>query len=111
MGEALATLVVNKVRGVFSSVAVKAPGFGDRRTAMLADLAILSGAQVISETAGLSLDNAGLDTLGRARKVVVTQDETTIVDGAGDVEQITGRVAQIRTEVERSESDYDREKL
>ncbi|GLI02586.1 chaperonin GroEL [Phytohabitans aurantiacus] len=109
--EALATLVVNKVRGIFSSVAVKAPGFGDRRTAMLADVAILTGAQVISETAGLSLDSAGLDTLGRARKVVVAEDETTIVDGAGDVDQITGRVAQIRAEIERSESDYDREKL
>jgi chaperonin GroEL len=110
-GEALATLVVNKVRGTFTSVAVKAPGFGDRRTAMLADLAILTGAQVISETVGLSLDNAGLDTLGRARKVVVTQDETTFVDGAGDTEQIQGRVNQIRAEIELSDSDYDREKL
>ncbi|GAA4456097.1 chaperonin GroEL [Phytohabitans houttuyneae] len=110
-GEALATLVVNRVRGTFSSVAVKAPAFGDRRTAMLADLAILTGAQVISETTGLTLDSAGLDSLGRARKVVVTKDETTVVDGAGDAEQITGRAAQLRTEIERSESDYDREKL
>ncbi|MCW6003455.1 chaperonin GroEL [Micromonospora sp. CPCC 205371] len=110
-GEALATLVVNKVRGTFTSVAVKAPGFGDRRTAMLADLAILTGAQVISATVGLSLDNAGLDTLGRARKVVVTQDETTFVGGAGDPEQIQGRVNQIRAEIDKSDSDYDREKL
>jgi chaperonin GroEL len=110
-GEALATLVVNKVRGTFVSVAVKAPGFGDRRKAMLADLAILTGGQVISETVGLTLDNAGLDMLGRAGKVVVTKDETTIVGGAGDAEQIAGRVAQIRAEIDNSDSDYDREKL
>ncbi|HZN20846.1 MAG TPA: chaperonin GroEL [Micromonosporaceae bacterium] len=110
-GEALAALVVNKVRGTFASVAVKAPGFGDRRKAMLADLAILTGAQVITETAGLTLDSVGLDMLGRARTVIVTKDETTIVDGAGADEQIAGRVAQIRTEIDNSDSDYDREKL
>ncbi|MFF0658202.1 chaperonin GroEL [Micromonospora tulbaghiae] len=110
-GEALATLVVNKVRGTFKSVAVKAPGFGDRRKAMLADIAILTGGQVISEEVGLKLDAVSLDMLGRARKVVVTKDETTIVDGAGDAEQIQGRVNQIRAEIEKSDSDYDREKL
>ncbi|MGI5213097.1 chaperonin GroEL [Plantactinospora sp. CA-290183] len=110
-GEALATLVVNKVRGTFKSVAVKAPGFGDRRKAMLGDIAILTGGQPISEEVGLKLDAVGLDMLGRARKVVVTKDETTIVDGAGDAEQIQGRVNQIRAEIERSDSDYDREKL
>ncbi|PPK97415.1 chaperonin GroEL [Kineococcus xinjiangensis] len=110
-GEALATLVVNKIRGTFRSVAVKAPGFGDRRKAMLGDIAILTGGQVISEEVGLKLDTAGLDLLGRARKVVVTKDETTIVEGAGDADQIAGRVAQIRSEIERSDSDYDREKL
>jgi chaperonin GroEL len=110
-GEALATLVVNKVRGTFKSVAVKAPGFGDRRKAMLNDIAILSGGQVISETVGLKLENAGLDLLGRARKIVVTKDETTIVEGAGDADQIGGRVNQIRAEIENSDSDYDREKL
>jgi chaperonin GroEL len=110
-GEALATLVVNKIRGTFSSVAVKAPGFGDRRKAMLADIAILTGAQVISATVGLTLENAGLDLLGRARKVTTTKDETTIVEGAGDAEQIQGRVNQIRSEIEKSDSDYDREKL
>jgi chaperonin GroEL len=110
-GEALATLVVNKVRGTFKSVAVKAPGFGDRRKAMLQDMAILTGGQVISETVGLKLENATLDLLGRARKVVVTKDETTIVEGAGDADQIAGRVNQIRTEIENSDSDYDREKL
>jgi len=110
-GEALATLVVNKVRGTFKSVAVKAPGFGDRRKAMLGDIATLTGGQVISETVGLKLENAGLDLLGRARKVVTTKDETTIVDGAGDTEQIQGRVNQIRAEIEASDSDYDREKL
>lgn len=110
-GEALATLVVNKVRGTFKSVAVKAPGFGDRRKAMLNDIAILTGGQVISEELGLKLEAAGLDMLGRARKVVVTKDETTIVDGAGDAEQIQGRVNQIRAEIEKSDSDYDREKL
>ncbi|MEV4710574.1 chaperonin GroEL [Micromonospora sp. NPDC049374] len=110
-GEALATLVVNKVRGTFKSVAVKAPGFGDRRKAMLTDIAILTGGQVISEEVGLKLDAVSLDMLGRARKVVVTKDETTIVDGAGDAEQIQGRVNQIRAEIDKSDSDYDREKL
>ena len=110
-GEALATLVVNKIRGTFRSVAVKAPGFGDRRKAMLQDIAILTGGQVISEEVGLKLENTGLELLGRARKVVVTKDETTIVEGAGDSEQIAGRVNQIRAEIEKSDSDYDREKL
>ena len=110
-GEALATLVVNKIRGLFKSVAVKAPGFGDRRKAMLGDIAILTGGQVISEEVGLKLENADLDLLGRARKVVVTKDETTIVDGAGDAEQISGRVNQIRAEIDNTDSDYDREKL
>ncbi|HMO10113.1 MAG TPA: chaperonin GroEL [Actinotalea sp.] len=110
-GEALATLVVNKIRGTFRSVAVKAPGFGDRRKAMLQDMAILTGGQVISETVGLKLENATLDLLGQARKVVVTKDETTIVEGLGDADQIAGRVAQIRAEIENSDSDYDREKL
>ena len=110
-GEALATLVVNKIRGIFKSAAVKAPGFGDRRKAMLQDMAILTGGQVISETVGLKLENATLDLLGQARKVVITKDETTIVEGAGDSEQIAGRVNQIRAEIEKSDSDYDREKL
>jgi chaperonin GroEL len=110
-GEALATLVVNKIRGTFKSVAVKAPGFGDRRKAMLADIATLTGGQVISEEVGLKLENVTLDLLGRARKVVVTKDETTIVDGAGDPEDIKGRVNQIRAEIENTDSDYDREKL
>ncbi|MDO9380493.1 MAG: chaperonin GroEL [Nocardioidaceae bacterium] len=110
-GEALATLVVNKVRGTFKSVAVKAPGFGDRRKAMLNDIAILTGGQVISEEVGLKLENADLSLLGTARKIVVTKDETTIVEGAGDADQIAGRVAQIRAEIENSDSDYDREKL
>ena len=110
-GEALATLVVNKIRGTFKSVAVKAPGFGDRRKAMLQDIAILTGGQVITETVGLKLENVGLELLGRARKVVVTKDETTIVEGAGDADQIAGRVAQIRAEIDNSDSDYDREKL
>ncbi len=110
-GEALATLVVNKIRGTFRSVAVKAPGFGDRRKAMLQDIAILTGGQVISEEVGLKLENTGLELLGRARKVVVTKDETTIVEGAGDQDQIAGRVNQIRNEIENSDSDYDREKL
>jgi chaperonin GroEL len=110
-GEALATLVVNKIRGIFKSVAVKAPGFGDRRKAMLADMAILTGGEVISEEVGLKLENTDLSLLGRARKVVVTKDETTIVEGAGDAEQIQGRVNQIRIEIENSDSDYDREKL
>ena len=110
-GEALATLVVNKIRGTFKSVAVKAPGFGDRRKAMLTDIAILTGGQVISEEVGLKLDTADVSLLGRARKVVVTKDETTIVEGAGDSDQIAGRVNQIRAEIEKSDSDYDREKL
>ncbi|AKT50247.1 chaperonin GroEL [Arsenicicoccus sp. oral taxon 190] len=110
-GEALSTLIVNKIRGTFKSVAVKAPGFGDRRKAMLGDIAILTGGQVISEEVGLKLDTTELDMLGRARKVVVTKDETTIVEGAGDADQIAGRVGQIRSEIERSDSDYDREKL
>ncbi|WP_156757529.1 chaperonin GroEL [Actinokineospora pegani] len=110
-GEALATLVVNKIRGTFKSVAVKAPGFGDRRKAILQDIAILTGGQVISEDVGLKLDNADISLLGQARKVVVTKDETTVVEGAGDTEQIAGRVNQIRAEIEKSDSDYDREKL
>jgi chaperonin GroEL len=110
-GEALATLVVNKIRGTFKSVAVKAPGFGDRRKAMLADIAILTGGQVVSEEVGLKLENADLSLLGRARKFVTTKDETTIIEGAGDPEQIQGRVNQIRAEIEKSDSDYDREKL
>src|SRR5471032_1400521 len=110
-GEALATLVVNKIRGTFRSVAVKAPGFGDRRKAMLGDISILTGGQVISEEVGLKLETAGLDLLGKARKVVVTKDETTIVEGGGDAEQIAGRVNQIRAEIEKSDSDYDKEKL
>ncbi|WP_029068235.1 chaperonin GroEL [Jonesia quinghaiensis] len=110
-GEALATLVLNKIRGTFKSVAVKAPGFGDRRKAILQDIAILTGGQVISETVGLKLETATLDLLGQARKVVVTKDETTIVEGSGDQDQIQGRVKQIRAEIEKSDSDYDREKL
>ena len=110
-GEALSTLVVNKIRGTFKSVAVKAPGFGDRRKAQLQDMAILTGGQVISEEVGLSLENADLPLLGTARKVVVTKDDTTIVQGAGTQEQIDGRVKQIRAEIENSDSDYDREKL
>jgi chaperonin GroEL len=110
-GEALATLVVNKIRGTFKSVAVKAPGFGDRRKAMLQDIAILTGATVISEEVGLKLEATTMDLLGRARKVVVAKEETTIVEGAGDAEQIKGRVNQIRAEIEKSDSDYDREKL
>ena len=110
-GEALATLIVNKIRGTFKSVAIKAPGFGERRKAMLQDIAILTGGQVISEEVGLKLENATLDLLGRARKVVITKDETTIVEGAGKEEDIKGRVQQIRTEIENTDSDYDREKL
>jgi len=109
--EALATLVVNKIRGTFKSVAVKAPGFGDRRKAMLQDIAILTGGTVISEEVGLKLDQAGLELLGRARKVVISKEETTIVEGGGDDAQIKGRVTQIRSEIEKSDSDYDREKL
>jgi chaperonin GroEL len=110
-GEALATLVVNKIRGTFKAAAVKAPGFGDRRKAMLGDISILAGGQVISEEVGLKLESVGLDMLGSARKVVVTKDDTTIVEGAGDASDIEGRVNQIKAEIERSDSDYDREKL
>ena len=110
-GEALATLVVNKIRGTFKSVAVKAPGFGERRKAMLQDMAILTGGQVISETVGLSLENADLELLGRARKIVVSKDETTIVEGAGDKDMLDARVRQIRQEIGNTDSDYDREKL
>ncbi|MBF4161532.1 chaperonin GroEL [Nocardioides acrostichi] len=110
-GEALSTLVVNKIRGTFKSVAVKAPGFGDRRKAMLQDIAILTGGQVISEEVGLKLESTGIELLGQARKVTISKDETTIVEGAGDAAQIEGRVNQIRAEIEKSDSDYDREKL
>ncbi|GAA0967032.1 chaperonin GroEL [Actinocorallia libanotica] len=110
-GEALATLVVNKIRGIFKSVAVKAPGFGDRRKAMLGDIAVLTGGQVITEEVGLKLDSVTLEQLGRARKVVIAKDETTIVEGAGDAGEIQGRVNQIRTEIDNTDSDYDREKL
>ena len=110
-GEALATLVVNKIRGTFKSAAVKAPGFGERRKAMLQDIAILTGGQVISEEVGLSLENATLDLLGTAKRVVITKDETTIVEGAGASEDITGRINQIKAEIENTDSDYDREKL
>src|SRR3954452_18926598 len=110
-GEALATLVVNKIKGTFKSVAVKAPGFGDRRKAMLTDIAILTGGQVISEEVGLKLDSVSLELLGQARQVIITKDETTVIEGSGDSEQIKGRINQIRTEIENSDSDYDREKL
>ncbi len=110
-GEALATLVVNKIRGTFKSAAVKAPGFGDRRKAMLQDIAILTGGQVISEEVGLKLENATLDLLGRAKRVVITKDETTIIEGAGDEGDIKGRISQLKTEIENTDSDYDREKL
>ncbi|HEX9376295.1 MAG TPA: chaperonin GroEL, partial [Actinomycetota bacterium] len=110
-GEALATLVVNKIRGTFKSIAVKAPGFGDRRKAMLQDMAILTGGQVISEEVGLKLENTALDLLGSARKIVVTKDDTTVVEGTGDPEQIKGRINQIKAEIEKTDSDYDREKL
>ncbi|ASY20756.1 chaperonin GroEL [Candidatus Planktophila dulcis] len=110
-GEALATLVVNKIKGTFKSAAVKAPGFGDRRKAMLQDIAILTGATVISDEVGLKLETAGLELLGRARKVVISKDETTIIEGLGDEAQLKGRVTQIRTEIENSDSDYDKEKL
>ena len=110
-GEALATLVVNKIRGTFTSVAVKAPGFGDRRKAMLQDMAILTGGQVISEEVGLKLDSVGVDMLGQARKIIVTKDETTIVEGAGDGTDVVGRINQIKGEIENTDSDYDREKL
>ena len=110
-GEALATLVVNKIRGTFKSVSVKAPGFGDRRKAMLQDIAILTGGQVISEEVGLKLENTTLDLLGRAKKIVVTKDETTIIEGAGSDADIKGRISQIKAEIENTDSDYDREKL
>src|SRR5690606_11764126 len=110
-GEALSTLVVNKIKGTFKSIAVKAPGFGDRRKAMLQDIAILTGGQVISEEVGLKLETAGVELLGQARKVVITKDETTIVEGNGDQAQIEGRDNQIRAEIEKSDSDYDRETL
>jgi chaperonin GroEL len=110
-GEALATLVVNKIRGTFRSAAVKAPGFGERRKAMLQDIAILTGGQVVTEEVGLKLENVGIDLLGQARKVVVTKDETTIVEGAGSDDEIKGRINQIKTEIENTDSDYDREKL
>jgi len=110
-GEALATLVVNKIKGTFKSAAVKAPGFGDRRKAMLQDIAILTGATVISDEVGLKLETAGLELLGRARKVVISKEETTIIEGLGDEAQLKGRVTQIRTEIENSDSDYDKEKL
>ncbi len=110
-GEALATLVVNKIRGTFKSVAIKAPGFGERRKAMLQDIAILCGAQVISEELGIKLENVGVDMLGKARKIIVTKDETTIVEGGGSADDVKGRINQIKGELERTDSDYDREKL
>jgi chaperonin GroEL len=110
-GEALATLVVNKIRGTFTAVAVKAPGFGERRKAMLQDIATLTGGQVISEEVGLKLENVGLDMLGSARKVVVTKDDTTIVEGAGPADEVKGRIAQIKAEIDKTDSDWDREKL
>ncbi len=110
-GEALSTLVVNKIRGLLNVVAVKAPGFGDRRKAMLEDMAVLTGAQVVSEEVGLKLDQVGLDVLGQARRVVVTKDDTTIIDGAGDQPAVEDRIRQLRTEIENTDSDWDREKL
>jgi chaperonin GroEL len=110
-GEALATLVVNKIRGTFQAVAVKAPGFGDRRKAMLEDIAVLTGATVVSEEVGIKLENATLDLLGKARKVVVTKDDTTIVEGGGKEQDVKGRIAQIKSEIEKTDSDWDREKL
>jgi len=110
-GEALATLVVNKIRGTFKSAAVKAPGFGERRKAMLQDIAILTGGQVVSEEVGLKLENTTLDLLGQAKKVIITKDETTIVEGAGSDDDIKGRINQIKAEIENTDSDYDREKL
>jgi chaperonin GroEL len=110
-GEALATLVVNKIRGTFKSVAVKAPGFGERRKAMLEDMAVLTGGQVVSEEIGIKLENVVLDMLGKARRVVVTKDDTTIVEGAGEQSQIQGRINQIKSEIENTDSDWDREKL
>ena len=110
-GEALSTLVVNKIRGTFNVVAVKAPGFGDRRKAMLQDLAILTGGQVVAEEVGLKLDQVGLDLMGTARRIVVTKDNTTVIDGGGATDEVTGRVAQIKAEIDRTDSDWDREKL
>jgi len=110
-GEALATLVVNKIRGTFNSTAVKAPGFGDRRKAMLQDMAVLTGGQVISEEVGLKLENVTLDLLGRAKRIIITKDATTIVDGAGDKAEVAGRISQIKTEIDNTDSDWDREKL
>ncbi|HEY4608367.1 MAG TPA: chaperonin GroEL, partial [Ilumatobacteraceae bacterium] len=110
-GEALATLVVNKIRGTFKSVAVKAPGFGERRKAMLQDMAILTGGQVVTEEVGLKLENVTLDLLGRARKIIVTKDETTLVEGAGEESDVKGRINQIKAEIDNTDSDYDREKL
>ncbi|MFQ5558600.1 MAG: chaperonin GroEL, partial [Acidimicrobiales bacterium] len=110
-GEALATIVVNKIRGTFTSAAVKAPGFGDRRKAMLQDMAILTGGQVISEEVGLKLENVGIDMLGAARKVIITKDETTVIEGGGDHDEVAGRINQIKAEIDNTDSDYDREKL
>jgi chaperonin GroEL len=110
-GEALATLVVNKIRGTFNSTAVKAPGFGDRRKAMLQDMAVLTGGQVISEEVGLKLENVTLDLLGRAKRIIITKDATTIVDGAGDKAEVAGRISQIKAEIDNTDSDWDREKL
>jgi chaperonin GroEL len=110
-GEALATLVVNKIRGTFNSTAVKAPGFGDRRKAMLQDMAVLTGGQVISEEVGLKLENVSLDLLGRAKRVIITKDNTTIVDGAGAKDEVSGRISQIKAEIDNTDSDWDREKL
>jgi chaperonin GroEL len=110
-GEALATIIVNKLRGTFTGVAVKAPGFGDRRKRMLEDIAILTGGEVITEEMGLKLENTNVTQLGRARKVVITKDNTTIIDGAGDTDQIKGRIKQIKSEIETTDSDFDREKL
>jgi chaperonin GroEL len=110
-GEALSTIVVNKIRGTFTAVAVKAPGFGDRRKAMLQDLAVLTGGQVISEEVGLKLDTVGLDALGTARRIVVTKDDTTVIEGAGERAEVEGRMNQIKAEIERTDSDWDREKL
>jgi len=110
-GEALATLVVNKIRGTFNSTAVKAPGFGDRRKAMLQDMAVLTGGQVISEEVGLKLENVTLDLLGRAKRIIITKETTTIVDGAGDKNEVKGRISQIKTEIDNTDSDWDREKL
>ena len=110
-GEALATLVVNKIRGTFNAAAVKAPGFGDRRKAMLQDMAVLTGGQVISEEVGLKLENVTLDLLGRAKRVIITKDNTTIVDGAGEKDEVNGRINQIKAEIDATDSDWDREKL